>query len=193
MAAFALVNVSLLCLALSFIFRVPVRDGFYYFGGSALACDEEARVLFVGDDAESAKDCLDSLGVKSVDVLVYTKTEAEADYPELADDLAARLVVLTRDDDADYKKAVASKGDVLTVGNFTLEALDGDRYGRGYILDAFGTSILFYEDGEEMYCPAVCLLSGVPDSFDYEFYDGSYTIDENDTGRYFSPEEMEEL
>ena len=193
MAAFALVNVSLLCLTLSFIFRVPVRDGFYYFGGSALACDEEARVLFVGDDAESAKDYLDSLGVKSVDVLVYTKTEAKADYPELADDLAARLVVLTRDDDADYKKAVASKGDVLTAGNFTLEALDGDRYGRGYILDAFGTSILFYEDGEEVYCPAVCLLSGVPDSFDYEFYDDSYMIDENDIGRYFSPEEMEEL
>ena len=150
-------------------------------------------MLFVGDDAESAKDYLDSLGVKSVDVLVYTKTEAKADYPELADDLAARLVVLTRDDDADYKKAVASKGDVLTAGNFTLEALDGDRYGRGYILDAFGTSILFYEDGEEVYCPAVCLLSGVPDSFDYEFYDDSYMIDENDIGRYFSPEEMEEL
>ena len=71
--------------------------------------------------------------------------------------------------------------------------MDGDRYGRGYILDAFGTSILFYEDGEEVYCPAVCLLSGVPDSFDYEFFDGSYMIDENDTGRYFSPEEMEEL
>ncbi len=192
-AAFVLINASLLCLALSFIVRVPIRDGFYYLGGGALVCDKEARVLFIGDDAESAKDYLDSLGVKSVDALVYTSTEAEADYPGLADDLAAQFVVLTRDDDADYKKTVASKGDVLTVGNFKVEALGGDRFGRGYVLDAFGTSILFYEDGEEVWCPAVCFLLGVPDAFDFEFYDGSYMIDEDDTGRYFLPEEMEEL
>lgn len=192
-AAFALINASLLCLALSFLLRAPIRDGFYYFGGSALLCDDEAKVLFVGNDPREAKDYLDSLGVMSVDVIVYTASEPAAAYPELTGYLNPEFVVLTEDCDADCRKAVAAKGDVLTVGNFTVSSGGGGSSGRGYIIDAFGTSILLYAKGEEEACPAVCFFSGIPDSFAYELFDGSYLIDKNDTGRYFSPEELEVL
>ncbi len=190
--AFILANIALLCLALSFLPSHPVKEGMYDFGGSALFVQGKAKVLFIGKDGDDAKDYLYSAGVRSVDVLVFTDVKSEVRYKDLIRELAPRKVLLTRDDDVGTDKIIASEGDRISVGQLNITVCREKSEKRGYIIRAFGKDIYIYS-GENEKCDAVVVLSDLPRSFDSEYYEGTGTLTAGDAGRFFSPEEMEEL
>lgn len=192
MTSFFLTNAALLFLALSFVLPYPAKEGMYAFGGSALFIQGGARVLFVGKNADDAKDYLYSAGVRSVDVLVFTDDSAEGKYSDLAEDLIPEAVLLTRDTSINCEKIIASEGDRLTVGQMHITVCSEKSGNRGYIVRTFGKDIYIYS-GKNEKCDALMVLSDLPKSFDSDYYEGTSLITAEDAGRFYSPAEMEEL